>query len=113
VDQEHASPDVIVDHRKNLRERVSRLEALVDSLLEEKTEKSVTDTSSSRTPNTYTSRRDTIPSTPLSSVDASSSIYQTAQRVPSERGDRGHHIPILSAFEDAVRNPLFGLGLLC
>jgi hypothetical protein len=113
VDQEHASPDVIVDHRKNLRERVSRLEALVDSLLEEKTEKSVTDASSSQTPNTYTSRRDTIPSTPLSSVDASSAILQNTQRVPAEREERGHHIPILSAFEDAVRNPPYGLRLSC
>ncbi|KAF2792735.1 hypothetical protein K505DRAFT_325977 [Melanomma pulvis-pyrius CBS 109.77] len=98
VDQEHASPDVIVDHRKNLRERVSRLEALVDSLLEDKTERSVTDTSSSKTPNIIT--RDTFPPTPLSS-DASSTILQNAQRAPS---DRGHHIPILSVFEDALND---------
>lgn len=81
---------------------MSRLEALVDSLLEEKTERSVTDTSSARTPNTHTTRRDTFTSTPLSSVDATSAILQNAQRAPSERGDRGHHIPILSVFEDAV-----------
>lgn len=36
IDQEHADSDVIVDHRKNLRERVARLEALVNSLVEEK-----------------------------------------------------------------------------
>ncbi|KAF2708550.1 hypothetical protein K504DRAFT_380369 [Pleomassaria siparia CBS 279.74] len=102
VDQEHASPDVIVDHRKNLRERVSRLEALVDSLLEDKVERSVTDTSSSKTPNMAT--RDTFPPTPLSS-DASSAVVhnalQNTQRAPS---DRGHHIPILSIFEDALND---------
>src|SRR5215469_11661595 len=36
VDQEHADSDVIVDHRKNLRERVAQLEILVNSLMEEK-----------------------------------------------------------------------------
>ncbi|KAH7132488.1 hypothetical protein B0J11DRAFT_228459 [Dendryphion nanum] len=107
VDQEHADPEVVVDHRKNLRERVSRLEALVDSLLEDKTEKterSVTDASSSRTPN-YITTKDTFPPTPLSS-EASSSLfnplnYSSNQRAQSERG---HHVPILSAFEDALND---------
>ncbi|KAF2185139.1 hypothetical protein K469DRAFT_578030 [Zopfia rhizophila CBS 207.26] len=96
IDQEHASPDIVVDHRKNLRERVSRLEALVDSLLEDKTE-SVADTSSSKTPNVIP--RDAFPPTPLSS-DASS-IFQAQQKVPSERG---HHVPILSVLEDALND---------
>jgi hypothetical protein len=105
IDQEHASSDVVVDHRKNLRERVSRLEALVDSLLDEKTVKSEShshsqgrsqaDTSSPKAQSIFT--RETLPPTPLTS-EASSTFLQNNQRVPS-----GHHVPILSVFEDAVR----------
>lgn len=112
IDQEHASPDVVVDHRKNLRERVSRLEALIDTLLEEKEGKSetqsqsqgparsITDTSSPIAPHVYT--KDTFPPTPLSS-ESSTNLFQlpTIQRAPS---DRGHHIPILSVFEDALND---------
>ncbi|KAK7606993.1 hypothetical protein BKA81DRAFT_408717 [Phyllosticta paracitricarpa] len=36
VDQEHAESDAVVDNRKNLRERVAKLEALVEALLEDK-----------------------------------------------------------------------------
>ncbi|KAF2684675.1 hypothetical protein K458DRAFT_442514 [Lentithecium fluviatile CBS 122367] len=106
IDQEHADPEVVVDHRKNLRERVSRLEALVDSLLEDKSEKSQSDTASMKTPNTASSKtpnlisRDAFPPTPLSS-DASSAVLQNVQRVGS---DRGHHVPILSVFEDALND---------
>jgi hypothetical protein len=110
IDQESANPEIVVDHRKNLRERVSRLEALVDSLLEEKTVKSESPSqppsqppsqaetaSSPKVPSVWT--RDTYPPTPLSS-EAPSNIFQNSQRVPSI-ADR-HHIPILSVFEDAV-----------
>ncbi|ENI05879.1 hypothetical protein COCC4DRAFT_22906 [Bipolaris maydis ATCC 48331] len=106
IDQEHANPDVIVDHRKNLRERVSRLEALVDSLLEEKTVKSesrsqsIADTSSPKAPNVY--NKDTLPPTPLSSESPSNPLKLTHnQRAASKQG---HHIPILSVFEDAINN---------
>ncbi|KAF1836592.1 hypothetical protein BDW02DRAFT_493316 [Decorospora gaudefroyi] len=108
IDQEHANPEVIVDHRKNLRERVSRLEALVDTLLEDKTVKSesrsqshsAADTSSPKAPNVYT--KDTFPPTPISS-EASSNFFQLSnnQRAAS---DRGHHVPILSVFEDALND---------
>ncbi|RMZ73978.1 c6 finger domain [Pyrenophora seminiperda CCB06] len=110
IDQEHANPEVIVDHRKNLRERVSRLEALVDTLLEDKTVKSeshshsqsqsLADTSSPKPNNVYT--KDTFPPTPLS-TESSSNIFQLSnnQRAVS---DRGHHVPILSAFEDALND---------
>ncbi|KAI8935921.1 hypothetical protein NX059_007429 [Plenodomus lindquistii] len=108
IDQEHANPEVIVDHRKNLRERVSRLEALVDTLLEDKTVKSesrsqsqsVADTASPKAPNVYS--KDIFPPTPLSS-ESSSNMFKTSrqQRVVS---DRGHHIPILSVFEDALND---------
>ncbi|KAL1595794.1 hypothetical protein SLS60_009483 [Paraconiothyrium brasiliense] len=107
IDQENADPEVVVDHRKNLRERVSRLEALVDSLLEEKTERSTSDSASvsrsvsvSKTPNVIT--KDTFPPTPLSSEAPSSiNVLKEAQRAPS---DRGHHVPILSIFEDALND---------
>lgn len=107
IDQEHADPEVVVDHRKNLRERVSRLEALVDTLLEEKTERSISDSASlsrsnsiSRTPNVAT--KDALPPTPRSSEALSSiNIFKETQRAPS---DRGHHVPILSIFEDALND---------
>lgn len=108
IDQEHANPEVIVDHRKNLRERVSRLEALVDSLMEDKAIKSesrsqshsIADTSSPRAATIY--NKDTYPPTPLSSEN-SSNIFQ----LPSNRraaSERGHHVPILSVFEDALND---------
>lgn len=43
VDQEHADSDVIVDHRKNLRERVAQLESLVNSLITEKPDTKATE----------------------------------------------------------------------
>jgi hypothetical protein len=110
IDQEHANPEVVVDHRKNLRERVSRLEALVDTLLDDKVVKSESqsqsqsrshsqaDTSSPKAPTLYT--KDTFPPTPLTS-EGSNNFLSNNQRVPS---NRGHHIPILSVFEDAVRS---------
>ncbi|KAJ4380264.1 hypothetical protein N0V86_004574 [Didymella sp. IMI 355093] len=104
IDQENANPDVIVDHRKNLRERVSRLEALVDSLLEDKTVQSESPShpsqgNSASPGNVYT--KDTFPPTPLSS-EASSNILRDSQRVPSVSAR--HHIPILSVFEDALND---------
>ncbi|KAL6708700.1 hypothetical protein ACN47E_002396 [Coniothyrium glycines] len=108
IDQEHASPDVVVDHRKNLRERVSRLEALVDTLLEDKTVKSETrsqshsiaDTASPKAPETH--RKDAFPPTPLS-VEPTGNMFPApqSQRAISERG---HHVPILSVFEDALND---------
>ncbi|KAF2740520.1 hypothetical protein EJ04DRAFT_212781 [Polyplosphaeria fusca] len=104
VDQEHADPDVVVDHRKNLRERVSRLEALIDQLLEEKSEKtelSFGDSSSSKTPNLIS--RDAFPPTPISSD--SSGIFQRIQKgPPSEGARRQQHVPLLSVFEDALND---------
>jgi hypothetical protein len=105
IDQEQANPEVVVDHRKNLRERVSRLEALVENLLDDKTIKSESrsqsmsqvDTSSPKAPTLY--NKDTFPPTPLTS-EGSANFLQNSQRVPS---NRGHHVPILSVFEDAVR----------
>lgn len=101
VDQEHASPDVIVDHRKNLRERVSRLEALVDSLLDERTERSSFDSSSTKTPSVVL--RDALPPTPLSS-EASSLNLQIPSGNPLPPSERGHHVPILSVLEDALND---------
>lgn len=93
-----------MDHRKNLRERVSRLEALVENLLDDKTVKSEShsesvsqaDTSSPRAPTLY--NKEAYPATPLTS-EGSANFLQSSQRVPS---NRGHHVPILGAFEDAV-----------
>lgn len=101
IDQEHASPDIIVDHRKNLRERVSRLEALVDSLLDERTERSSFDTSSTKTPSVVP--RDALPPTPLSS-DASSLNLPIPSGHPLPPSERGHHVPLLSVLEDALND---------
>ncbi|KAF2876328.1 hypothetical protein BDV95DRAFT_483716 [Massariosphaeria phaeospora] len=99
IDQEHADPNVVVDHRKNLRERVSRLEALIENLLDEKVDsRSQPDTISSKTPNLVT--RDTFPLTPLSSDASSIAILPNVQQRTGS--DRGHHIPFLSVFEDAL-----------
>ncbi|KAK8165738.1 hypothetical protein BC567DRAFT_199897 [Phyllosticta citribraziliensis] len=43
VDQEHAESEAVVDNRKNLRERVAKLEALVEALLDDKTSKHAAD----------------------------------------------------------------------
>lgn len=86
---------------------MSRLEALVDTLLDDKTgnpnesrsqsiSQSQTDTSSPKAPTLY--HKDTYPLTPLTS-EGSAQFLTSNQRVPS---NRGHHIPILSVFEDAV-----------
>lgn len=92
IDQEHAAADVIVDHRKNLRERVSRLEALVDSLLEEHTDKGPAETVRD-----HPAYSDPLPPTPLSS-EASSSAPG-----PIPTGHPGT-APLLSVFEDALNN---------
>jgi hypothetical protein len=73
IDQEHANPDSIVDHRKNLRERVSRLEALVDTLLEDKSERGAIET--------LRALREPLPHTPLSS-DAASSVPAADSQAP-------------------------------
>ncbi|OCL11586.1 hypothetical protein AOQ84DRAFT_361401 [Glonium stellatum] len=93
IDQEHAATDVIVDHRKNLRERVSRLEALVDSLLEERTDQSPADSTRRQT-----MVSDPLPPTPLSS-EASSSAPG-----PISTGGHAGTAPLLSVFEDALNN---------
>lgn len=108
IDQEHANPEVIVDHRKNLRERVSRLEALVDTLIEDKNIKtesrsqsqSIADTASPKPPHVYS--KDTFPPTPLSTECTPATFHMSQnQRAVS---DRGHHVPILSVFEDAMND---------
>lgn len=108
IDQEHVNPEIVVDHRKNLRERVSRLEALIDTLLEDKTVKperrsqsmSIADTSSPKAPCLPT--KEAFPPAPLSSDSSSKAFHMPKnQRAVS---DRGHHIPILSVFEDALND---------
>lgn len=92
VDQEHVNADVIVDQRKNLRERVSRLEALVDTLLDKRTDKSPAETVKG-----FNMRTDPFPPTPLSS-EASSSV-------PGPIGaGHGANAPLLSVLEDALNN---------
>lgn len=112
IDQEHANPEVVVDHRKNLRERVSRLEALVDTLLEDKETKSesvshksapqsIAESQSPKVPSLH--HKDTFPPTPLSSENLSN-IYQLPARSQRAKSERGHHVPILSVFEEALND---------
>jgi hypothetical protein len=79
VDQEHAETDVVVDHRKNLRERVARLEALVESLVDDKSEKRAAEALRSLGGDQY-------PSTPLS------------EDAPTENP----HAPVMTLFNNAV-----------
>lgn len=39
IDQENAESDVVLDQRKNLRERVAKLESLIETLLEDKSDR--------------------------------------------------------------------------
>jgi hypothetical protein len=63
VDQENIETDVVVDQRKNLRERVARLESLVDTLLEDHSDRGAAevlrDLRSSRLPPTPGSNTET------------------------------------------------------
>lgn len=77
IDQEHASADAIVDHRKNLRERVSRLESLVDSLMDEKSDRGAAET--------LRNLRGEFPVSPQSSEARSSSVADQSDRGPSLR----------------------------
>ncbi|KAF2456743.1 hypothetical protein BDY21DRAFT_345984 [Lineolata rhizophorae] len=85
VDQEHADSDVIVDQRKNLRERVARLEALVDGLLEDKQSPSPAKEKEPRRPG-----QSLLPPTPISS-EASSSVPV----VPENN-------PVMTMFDNAI-----------
>ncbi|KAF2810462.1 uncharacterized protein BDZ99DRAFT_563519 [Mytilinidion resinicola] len=102
VDQEHANADVVLDQRKNLRERVSRLEALVETLLDERGDKSPVE----KQPKTAKSgnfssdpipSRDRFPPTPISS-DVTPSGHG-----PMLNAHTGNP-PLLSVFEDALNN---------
>lgn len=81
--------DVVVDQRKNLRERVARLEALVDILLEERTHIGAAEALTEL-------RSNNLPPTPLS--DHTNPDTAGYKEVP------GHvdHAPILSLSNNAV-----------
>ncbi|TLD39568.1 hypothetical protein E2P81_ATG00555 [Venturia nashicola] len=79
IDQENAETDIVVDHRKNLRERVARLEALVESLVDDKSEKHAAEALRSLGGEQY-------PATPLS------------EDTPTENP----HAPVMTLFNNAV-----------
>ncbi|KAF1987789.1 hypothetical protein K402DRAFT_403455 [Aulographum hederae CBS 113979] len=85
IDQEHAESDAIVDQRKNLRERVARLESLVDTLLEDRTDRGAAEALSNlgRTPAPF-------PPTPLS------------DDTPSGAAVAHSHAPLLSLFNNDI-----------
>ncbi len=85
MDQEHAATeDGVGDRRKNLRERVAQLEAIVESLLDERPEKRAAETLSS-----------------LRSVDIGDDSLSPDESSYStlSHGGRG---PLLSMFDNAV-----------
>ena len=82
IDQENAESDIVVDHRKNLRERVARLEALIETLVEDKSEKHAAEALRSL------GSLDHFPPTPHS------------EEAPSDNGNAP--IPVLSLFDNAV-----------
>lgn len=79
IDQENAETDVVVDHRKNLRERVARLEALVESLVDDKSDNRAAEALRSLGGEQY-------PATPLS------------EDAPTDNS----HAPVMTLFNNAV-----------
>ncbi|KIW01654.1 uncharacterized protein PV09_06839 [Verruconis gallopava] len=92
IDQESADPDIIVDHRKNLRERVARLEALIETLVEDKSEKHAAEALRSLGTAGH------LPPTPIS------------EEAPSDNGSA--RVPVMTLFDNAVlsRTPTTNSG---
>ncbi|KAF2141777.1 uncharacterized protein K452DRAFT_250611 [Aplosporella prunicola CBS 121167] len=84
VDQEHADNDTVVDNRKNLRERVARLESLVESLLEDRTDRGAAETLRNLA-------ADVLPPTPCSPECSSNNI-------PGHNGS----VPFMTMFDNEV-----------
>lgn len=78
-----------MDQRKNLRERVSRLEALVDSLLEDRVDRTAAEALRNL-------RSDPIPPTPHSSDNAASILDN------EDMDNTDNPAPLLSMFNNAV-----------
>jgi len=89
VDQEHAESDVVVDQRKNLRERVARLESLVETLMDDRTDRGAAEALRDL-------RSSKLPPTPVDSEE--SPLGPGNQEVP------GHtdQVPILALFNNEV-----------
>ena len=86
VDQEHADSDVVVDQRKNLRERVARLEMLVNSLMEETSDTKAAD------PRLHLRSVEGVSQTPQSE-DSPSSLDVAVENT---------HAPVMMMFDNAV-----------
>lgn len=93
VDQEHAESDVVVDHRKNLRERVARLESIIDTILEE-----TTDTKAAEVLRNLGSIS-RVPPTPSSQ---GSPLNQDVGVVNPDVGVEHTHAPLMMMFDNAV-----------
>lgn len=89
IDQEHAESDMVLDQRKNLRERVARLESLVDTLLEDRTDRGAAEALREL-------RSSKLPPTPISNGE--SPLGPGNQEVP------GHtdQAPLLTLFNNDV-----------
>lgn len=93
IDQESADNDVIVDHRKNLRERVARLESIIHTMLEEKSDNKAAEVlrdlgSISR-----------VPPTPSSQ---GSPLNGDIPAVNNDVGVEHNHAPVMMMFDNAV-----------
>jgi len=96
VDQEHAESDVVVDHRKNLRERVARLESIIDTMLEEKSETKAVEVL--RSMGSISSR---VPPTPSSS-QGSPLNAEVGGVSNTEVGMEHTNAPVMMLFDNAV-----------
>ncbi|EKG14597.1 hypothetical protein MPH_08227 [Macrophomina phaseolina MS6] len=81
IDQEHADPEAIVDNRKNLRERVAKLEALIESLLDDQSSAGAAETLRKL-------GAEVSPPTPRSEGSSATPVQQTA--------------PVMSMFDNDV-----------
>jgi len=95
VDQEHAENDVIVDHRKNLRERVARLESILDTMLEEKSETKAVEVL--RSMGSVSSRVPPTPSSQGSPLNA-----EVGGVSSTEVGLEHTNAPVMMLFDNAV-----------
>jgi hypothetical protein len=95
IDQENAESDVVLDHRKNLRERVAKLESLVDALLDDKTDQR-------SAAEALKKLGAGIPPTPSTNPSGGHDSPRAPLTVPIEEPSSTRDAPILSLFDNAV-----------
>ncbi|KAF2098525.1 hypothetical protein NA57DRAFT_39008, partial [Rhizodiscina lignyota] len=94
IDQEHAESDVVLDQRKNLRERVAKLETLVETLLDDKSDRTTAAEALKKLGGSE------FPPTPRSNNESPRAPLTVPEREDLQRG--AIDAPVLSLFDNAV-----------